>query len=170
MIYNLLDDLCCVLDKTFGQHDQTKDNYGAMCQQCDELKGSLECGETAKRDLERKIEQLQCELEKLQCCLEEEQQARMNLEDIVCELKCQIDRQDDALNCELNEKAHLLMKLKQLETDNLSLKNKICDFDSEREGFSKTCRGFEGTKNKCEELQAALAECCTSNVHCFEID
>lgn len=76
------------------------------------------------------------------------------------ELKSQLERQDELLNCLLAEKSEMAARIKQLETDIWNLKNQVADFGMERDEFSKTYKGFEGTKNKCHELQVALAECC----------
>lgn len=157
----MIDDFCCVLDKTFGDQDRLKCTNGSLYSEIDQLRQALDCCEAGKVELERQLQEMQACIEKLQFCLDEECQTRQGLEGVICEMKAQLDRQDDIINRELAEKAELVAMLKRMETDNFNLKNQIGDFASVKDEYSKTCKGFESTRNKCGDLQKALAECCT---------
>jgi len=160
IIYKLLDDFHCVITKSFGDTDGLTNQVGSLGSEVDRLKAQIQQYKDLIAELERKIQELTQDNQELQFCLEEQCQLRGDLENIVAQLKEQIARQDEIIACLTAEKLELLALIRQLEVELEKFKNQVVDLEDENGNLTKGMKGLEMSKEKCSDLQMALAECC----------
>lgn len=156
----MLDDIRCVIDKSYGLSDRINGDCNQLFNQCEQLREELTCHETTKAEQERQIQEMNHNLQQLQFCVDEQSQARENCEVIIRDMRGQVDRQDDTLNNVTAEKAELASRVRNLEVDLQNLRNQAFDLDTERGELAKQLAGYETCKARNLELQNALKECC----------
>ncbi|ODN03196.1 Myosin heavy chain, muscle, partial [Orchesella cincta] len=160
IVCDILQELQCVIDKSLGHSENLQVGYQDLGSELHRLKEEIVCYVQTINELEIKLKHLECDNQRLIRCFEEESTARANLEMIVCELRAQIERQNEVLNIECTEKTAIAGELKHLEMTIQNYRNQVCDLEAETEQLHTNCKGYEGKLCRTTELQTALTQCC----------